>query len=582
VRRISAALAMALGLWACGKGGDSASPRSRGSASKQVPALQSPIRFKEVTARAGIAFVHQRGTSSEKYVPETLGSGVCLFDYDGDGWQDIYFVQSGPLPVDPHGKDRPTNVLYRGRGGGAFEDVTRTAGVGGNGFVMGCTVADIDNDGDADLYVTNYGPDVLYRNNGDGTFSDVTRAAGVEAGPWNSSAAFGDYDGDGLVDLFVVDYIDFQLDNGIYCGDSKPGYRQYCHPENFSGLPDFLFKNLGSGRFRDVTREAGLYDPSGKGLGVVWGDFDGDGREDLYVANDSTPNFLYHNRGDGTFAEIGQKAGVAVGEEGIPRAGMGIAVADCDGNGKEDLFITNLAEEPNSLFRNDGNLLFADATFPSGLGSPSLLFLGFGSNFFDADADGDPDLFVANGHILDNVGLYSDTITYEQTPFLFENLGGCRFRDVSTGAGEYFRLRNVARGSAVGDLDNDGDPDLVVSCNNRPAHVLLNETAVSSGGWLALQLQGKKGRDALGAWVEVDSGGRRQWAEVRSASSYLSQGEMTLYFGLGGSSRAERVHVRWPGGFEQDYGPLAAGLFYFLEEGKAAGAGIPPGRPRKR
>jgi hypothetical protein len=579
VSRLLPLLAIALALGGC-RGGD---PSSAASPRRPVPQAAPPvsvIRFADGTSRAGIVFVHRNGATGQKYMPETLGSGVCLFDYDSDGWIDVYFVQSGVLPVDPARAGRTGSVLYRNRGDGTFEDVTARAGLGGSGYGMGCTAADIENDGDPDLYVTAFGKNRLYRNNGDGTFTDVTDFAGVGKDTWSASAAFGDYDGDGLPDLYVTTYVDFTLDHNVYCGEKKPGYRSYCHPQNFRALPDVLYHNEGGGKFRDASAAARIDDVTGKGLGVVWGDFDNDGREDLYVANDSTPNFLYHNRGDGTFEEVGQRAGVALGENGLPRAGMGIGVADCDGNGRQDLFVTNLSEENNSLYRNVGDLLFNDESYPSGLGAVSLLFLGFGASFFDADGDGDSDLAVANGHILDNVELYSDTITFEQTPFFFEALGGCRFRDISAQAGDYFRRRDVGRGTAVGDLDNDGDPDLVISSNNRPAHLLWNESERASHR-LSLRLVGRKGRDGLGARVEVTAGGARQMQEVRSASSYLSQGEMALHFGLGAQPAADRVRVLWPGGREQDYGRLQGDRFYVLREGEPAGEGILPGKPRR-
>ena len=513
---------------------------------------------------------------------ETLGSGVCVLDFDADGWQDLYFVQSGEIPVNPSLRGKVGSTLYRNRGDGTFEDVTARSGVGGAGYGMGCTVADIDNDGDPDLYVTAFGKNTLFRNNGDGTFSDVTDEAGVGDERWGASAAFGDYDNDGLPDLYVVNYVDFTLENNVYCGDMKPGYRTYCHPKTFNGQPDVLYHNLGRGRFRDVTKQAGLYDASGKGLGVVWGDFDRDGWEDLFVANDSTPNFLYHNNGNGTFTEIGQKAGVALGENGMPQAGMGVAVGDCDGDGAEDLFVTNLSQEPDELYRNLGGNLLADETYPSGLGAPTLLFLGFATDFLDADLDGDLDLFVSNGHILDNVELYSDTITYRQTPFLFENQGGCRFADVSAAVGGYFLQKDVGRGSAVADLDHDGDPDLVISANNLPAHLLRNETPHGSRHWIALALEGRPGRDALGAWVEILAGGKSQWREVRSASSYLSQGDTALQFGLGNASTLDRMKIRWRDGSTQELGPLPADGFYLLREGQGAGQRVAPGAAWRR
>lgn len=542
----------------------------------------SAVRFEDVTRAAGIGFVHSHGGTGEKYMIETLGSGVCLLDFDSDGWPDIYFVQSGAIPTDPPRTGPTGSMLYRNRGDATFEDVTARAGVGGVGYGMGCTVADVENDGDEDLYVTAFGRNTLYRNNGNGTFTDVTQDAGVGDARWGSSAAFGDYDNDSLPDLFVVNYVDFTLGNNVYCGDLKPGYRTYCHPQTFSGLPDVLYHNEGGGRFRDVTKQAGLYDPSGKGLGVVWGDFDSDGWQDLYVANDSTPNFLYHNNGNGTFVEMGQVAGVALGEEGIPRAGMGVAAGDCDEDGREDLFVTNLSQEPNSLFRNLGDNLFADETYPSGLGSPSLLALGFGTNFLDADLDSRLDIFVTNGHILDNVELYSDSITYRQTPFLFENLGGCRFRDVSSTSGPYFLSRDVGRGTAVGDLNHDGAPDLLISANNLPAHLLLNRTPRSSRHWIALRLLGRHGSDALGARVEVVAGGRSLWTQARSASSYLSQSDSVIELGLGEADRVDRVRVWWSGGRMEEFTSLAGDRYHLIREGAGVSQEAGPGAAWKR
>ncbi|HEU5182307.1 MAG TPA: CRTAC1 family protein [Candidatus Polarisedimenticolia bacterium] len=575
MKRALACLLLAAGLLACRGDSGPAPPVGSASAPKAKPA-PSPFRFEEVSRQAGIRFVHRSGASPEKYMAETMGSGVCVLDFDGDGWGDLYFVQSGDLRARP-GTPPAGSVLYRNRGDGTFEDVTTRAGVAATGYGMGCTSADIDNDGDADLFVTAYRRETLFRNNGDGTFTDATAAGGIRNASWGTSAAFGDYDRDGLPDLYIVNYVDFTPENNVYCGDMKPGYRTYCHPQTYSGLPDVLYHNLGGGRFEDVSRKAGIADPSGKGLGIVWGDFDADGWVDLYVANDSTPNFLYHNNGDGTFTDIAGKAGAALSEDGMPQAGMGVAAGDCDGDGREEVFVTNLSQETNSLYRNLGSNLFADESYASGLGAPSLLALGFGTDFLDADLDADLDMFVSNGHILDNVELYSDTITYKQTAMMFENLGGCRFRDVSAGSGDYFLLKDVGRGSAVLDFDHDGDPDLAIASNNLPAHLLRNDSERHNRNYLALGLAGRKGSDALGAVVRVPAGGRVLYAERRSASSYLSQSDSVLLFGLGEEAQPRTVEVRWPGGKAESFAIPEVDRYYLLQEGSGSARAAPAG-----
>ena len=578
MRRLLAGALFAAALAAC-RGDSPPSPPAASAPARPAatPAAGSPFRFQEVSGSAGIGFVHHSGASGEKYMAETMGSGVCVLDYDGDGWPDLYFVQSGDLMPKTGSARAAGSVLYRNRGDGSFEEVSARAGVSAVGYGMGCTSADIDNDGDADLFVTAFHRNTLFRNNGDGTFKDATAASGIGRPSWGASAAFGDFDRDGLPDLYIVNYVDFTLENNVYCGEMKPGYRSYCHPQTYNGLPDTLYRNLGAGRFKDVSREAGIADPSGKGLGVVWGDYDDDGWQDIYVANDSTPNFMYHNNGDGTFTDIAAKAGVALSEDGMPQAGMGVATGDCDGDGREEIFVTNLSQETNSLYRNLGSNLFADESYASGLGAPSLLSLGFGTDFLDADLDADLDLFVSNGHILDNVELYSDTITYKQTAMMFENLGGCRFRDVSAGSGDYFRQKDVGRGSAVLDFDHDGDADLAIAANNLPAHLLRNDSERGQRHFLALGLAGKKGRDALGAVVRVPAAGRVLRAEARTASSYLSQGDAVLLFGLGADAAARTVEVRWPGGGSESFPLPGVDGYYLLREGAGSPRSAAPG-----
>ncbi|HKN48294.1 MAG TPA: VCBS repeat-containing protein, partial [Candidatus Polarisedimenticolia bacterium] len=481
-------------------------------------------RFEDRTKEAGIGFRHVNGAAGQKYMLETLGSGVCVFDYDGDGLQDIFFVQSGKLPG-YRAATAPRSALYRNLGGGRFVDVTEKAGVGGpDRYGFGCSAADVDGDGYSDLYVTYFGPNVLYRNNRNGTFTDVTRQAGVGNPLWSTSAAFGDADGDGFLDLYVANYVDFRMDNNVYCGENRPGYRTVCHPKNFDSQPDALYRNRGDGTFEDVSARAGIFDRTGKGLGVVWGDYDGDGDEDIYVANDDTPNFLFRNRGDGTFDEVGEQAGVALSEDGVPQAGMGTDMADYDNDGRLDIFVTNLAEEANVLYHNDGGGVFSDRTFASGLGAPSLLKLGFGTFFFDPDNDGNLDLFVANGHIIDNIALYGDSITFEQKADLYRNLGDGRFDLATDRAGEPFSRRYVARGAVPFDYDDDGNEDILMTQNDAPA-ILLRNLGTPGHHWVTITLAGlPPNRDAIGAVVTLEAGGQRQLRYARTGFSYLSQG----------------------------------------------------------
>jgi enediyne biosynthesis protein E4 len=538
------------------------------------------LRFEDATLAAGLRFRHVNGASGSKFMLETLGSGVCVFDYDGDGRQDIFFVQSGRLPGFTSSTP-PRSALFRNLGGGRFQDVTVSAGLGGpDRYGFGCTAADVDGDGDRDLYVTYYGPNVLYRNNGDGTFTDVTEHAGVGCPLWSTSAAFADADGDGDLDLYVANYVDFRLENNLYCGENRPGYRTVCHPKNFDSQPDRLYLNRGDGTFEDASTRAGIVDRTGKGLGVVWGDYDDDGDEDIYVANDDTPNFLWRNRGDGTFEEVGMLAGVALSEDGLPQAGMGTDMADYDNDGRLDLFVTNLAEETNELYHNEGGGSFSDRTFVSGLGPPSILKLGFGTFFFDPDNDGNPDLFVANGHIIDNIALYSDTITFEMEADLYRGDGHGRFERVTPGPGEPFLKRYVGRGAVPFDYDDDGDEDIVLTQNDRPAVLMKNLGTNPPGHWVTITLEGvPPNRDAIGAVVRLEAGGGSQMRYARTGFSYLSQGDRRLHFGLGRAASIDRVRVRWPGrrGFWEEWTALQPDRFLVLRQGE--GRRVSPGRP---
>jgi hypothetical protein len=513
------------------------------------PASVPPV-FTEVAQGSGVTFLHVAGRTPEKNMIETMGSGVCFLDYDSDGDADLYFVQSGPVPGRPG--PRPTSVLYRNDGHGKFTDVTASAGVGNaDGYGMGCAAADFDNDGDEDLYVTNFGPNKLYRNNGNGTFTEIGRKAGVANPLWSTSTAFADYDNDGRLDLFVANYVDFAMDNNKWCGDFQRKLRAYCHPDAYEGLPDALYHNNGDGTFTEVTRKAGLTEHWGKGLGAVFSDLDDDGDLDLYVAKDSVPNALYRNNGNGTFTDVTLDSSTGYSEDGKPEAGMGTDAGDYDGDGKFDLFVVHLSGEVNELYRNLGGLRFEVATYPAGIAEVGVLWVGFGTNFFDYDNDGDADIYVANGHIVDNIPRFNDALSYAQRDFLYENVGGGKFREDGRRHGAYFSQAFVGRGMALADMDQDGDLDVAVSNSDQRA-VLLRNDGGSSRHYLRLKLTGtRSNRDAIGAKVTVTAAGKRQIDEVRSGTSYLSQNELVLHFGLGAATQAEKVEIRWPSGKRQ-------------------------------
>jgi hypothetical protein len=537
------------------------------------PATEAPAQpagllgFEDVTQSAGIAFAHRHGGSGKKYLIETMGSGVCAIDYDGDGLPDLYFVQSGSLPDAPP-DPAARSALFRNNGDGTFADVTVSAGVPNAGrYGMGCAVADVDNDGDPDLYVTNFGPNALFRNNGDGTFTEIARAAGADDSGWGTSAAFADYDRDGHVDLFVANYLDFTPAKHRTCGDPARNLISYCHPDAYDGVPSVLYRNRGGGVFEDVTRAAGLWSEEGKGLGVVWTDVDDDGDADLYVANDSVRNFLYRNEGDGTFTDVTLASGTGYSEEGRTEAGMGVDAADVDGDGRFDLFVTNLSNEVNELYRNNGDGTFSIRTHPAGLGEPSLLFVGFGTAFLDADNDTDPDLYVTNGHVMDDIERYSDSITYRERDLLFENLGGGRFAERGLAAGPFFARRDVGRGVATLDFDRDGRIDVALSRNASAARLLRN-TSDARNHWIAIRLEGtRSNRDAIGARVALEAGGLRRVAERRGGSSYLSAPEGLVHFGLGREAGPVRVEIRWPSGLTETFDRIAADRIVTLGEG---------------
>ncbi len=521
------------------------------------PALEPdliPGRFSDVTSALGVQFSHTASHTSKKYLIETMGPGVALFDYDNDGRLDL-FVVNGARLNDPSSKGSipeksgpgDWNRLYHQRKDGTFEDVTQTAKVQGVGYGMGIAVGDYDNDGYEDLYVTAWGGNRLYHNNGDGTFTDVT-VAGVEGSGWSTSAAWVDLDNDGLLDLVVLRYMEWDFDD-IWCGEHKEGYRAYCHPDIFRPIASFVYHNDGNGRFTEVAQKIGLSKP-GKGLGIALADYDHDGHIDLLVANDSMVQFLYHNKGDGAFEELGLISELALDGDGRTYAGMGVDFADYDNDGLPDVIITDLANQMYALYRNRGDGSFNYVTNTSGLGRATLLHSGWGVRFMDYDNNGLKDLLMAQGHDLDTIELNSPQLHYREPMMLARNTGR-GFVDVSAISGSIFHEALVGRGMAVGDINNDGLLDAVVTTNDGPLYILRNEIPTLNH-WLGLTLVGhKSNRDALGAEVKVVTANGPQFATVTTAASYLSSSDKRLHFGLGTEAVALSVEIRWPSGIVQ-------------------------------
>jgi hypothetical protein len=533
----------------------------RGAAPPTEPQGDS-VMFSDITDAAGLAFHPVNGASAQKHIVETMGSGAVFFDVDDDGWLDLFLVDGGSL-ADTALAARARHRLYRNTGGGHFEDVTPASGITHRGYGMGACAADYDNDGRVDLYVTNAGADQLFHNDGNTTFTEVSRRAGVGSDSLGSSCAFADIDNDGDVDLFVANYVD--ADSSKMCGDARA--RAYCRPDVYAGVPSVMYRNNGDGTFTDVTKPAGLDRADGKALGVVFADYDNDGRVDLFVANDLTRNFLYHNEGTGVFKEVGLPAGVALASDGRVRAGMGTDVGDYDSDGLLDLIVTNFELETHSLFRNLGRGLFADATFESGVGPVTLPFLGFGVAFFDYDNDADLDLAVANGHVLDNTSLFRSTSRYAQRNLLLRNDGKGRFVEAGRQSGAAWALEKVSRALVTGDIDNDGDLDVLVSNNGQPPDLLRNDAAHGRNA-LLVKLRGRQSnRDGIGAVVTATVGARRLIREVRAGSSYLGQSDVRMHFGLGSASTVDRLEIRWPTGQVETIKAIAAQQVVTVGEG---------------
>jgi enediyne biosynthesis protein E4 len=527
---------------------------------------QKPL-FVESAVATGLDFTHLNGASGQYYMPEVMGAGVALFDYDNDGDLDVFLVQGGPLGgSQPAGAIGPTSRLFRndvsidasGPRKLRFTDVTTKAGVGLRGYGMGAAIGDYDNDGNLDLFVTTLGPDTLYHNNGDGTFIDVTSVAGVSDPLWSTSAAFLDYDRDGDLDLFVANYLDFTIADNKVCHDPV-GARDYCSPRAYRPVPDRLYRNEGKGHFANVTETAGIARADGNGLGVTVGDYNGDGWLDLYVANDATPNQLWINQRNGTFADEGLLSGAALNAAGNPEGSMGIASGDVDADGDEDLFVTNIVGETFVLYVNDGRGAFEDARVRAGLARPTAAFTGFGTDWFDYDNDGWLDLFVANGAVNIIEAQRGQPAPFRMKNLLFHNTGGGRFEDTSAAGGPAFARAEISRGAAFGDLDNDGDTDLVVTTNNGPARLLLNQ-ADARAHWLQVRLQQDSGeRFGFGARVGLERTGKPTlWRRVRTDGSYLSASDLRVHFGLGATTTIDGVIVEWPDGQRERWKDVAA------------------------
>jgi enediyne biosynthesis protein E4 len=533
--------------------------------------------FVDVTSRLGINFRYRSSHTSRKYLLETMGAGVALFDYDNDGRLDIFLVNGAPLDdPTPKGtipqKTGPEywNRLYHQKPDGTFEDVTEKAGLQGAGYGMGVAVGDYDNDGFEDLYVTAFGGNKLYHNNGNGTFTDVTAKTGVGGEGWSTSAAWVDLDEDGFLDLVVLRYLVWDFSD-IWCGEHKEGYRSYCHPDWFQPAAPLVFHNNGNGTFTECAQKIGLSKP-GKSLGLAIGDYDHDGHIDLFVANDSMVEFLYHNKGDGTFEEVGLLSAVAVDIDGRTYAGMGVDFADYNNDGRPDIVVTDLANQRYALYRNDGEGSFSYASNTEGIGRMTLVHSGWGVRFLDYDNDGWKDLLIAQAHDLDTIQVTNPNLRYREAPLLARNTGK-GFVDVSADSGSVFHQAWVARGLAIGDLNNDGRLDAVITTNDGPAYILRNETPTTNH-WLLLKLIGhKSNRDAIGAEVHLTTASGQQWATVTTTSSYLSASDKRVHFGLGQDKVAQKIEIRWPSGNTQTLTDVKADQILQIDESAAAGSG---------
>ncbi len=528
----------------------------------QQPTAASPVVFTDVTKQAGINWVHDNALSPDRYLPETVGAGCVFFDYDNDGWMDIYLVNSGPSDFFTPGKPLK-NALYHNNHDGTFTDLTDKAGVAGGTFGMGAAAGDYDGDGRADLYVTSYGRNILYHNNGNGTFTDVTEKAGVAAPGWSTCAVWFDYDKDGKLDLFVSSFVDYNKETT--CGNNRLGQKFYCIPRVFKPRPSHLYHNNGNGTFTDVSEKSGITKSPGKSFGVVATDVNNDGWTDLFVANDTMPNFLFINKGNGTFEEVGLQAGVAFSDNGSPRSGMGVDATDFDGDGWQDLFVANIDQELFSLYHNQKDLTFTDE--PGEIGPATRLLSGWGLKFFDYNNDGYPDLFLANGHPDDMVEKLTTRVKYKEPILMFENLG-TKFRDVSAQSGSVFANSFPARGLAVGDYDNDGDLDVLIS-NNGQAPMLLRNDGGNRNNWVGLQLVATRSNPgAVGAVISWQVGTRKFSRLKTTGGSYLASHDPREILGAGPNGKIESVEIRWPSGKSDKLTNLPMNSYVTVVEGE--------------
>ncbi|MEC7868211.1 MAG: CRTAC1 family protein [Candidatus Poribacteria bacterium] len=528
-----------------------------------VTVSQSKVSFIAVT-KSGIDFKHTDGKSEKRLFNEFLGSGGGFFDYDNDGDLDIYLVNGASQIASPD-KNPSTNALYRNNGDGSFSNVTELTGTGSTSYGTGCTVGDYDNDGDLDLYIANFGPNVLYQNSGKGTFIDVSMQSGVANSQWGTSCAFADVDNDGNLDLYITNYADYAVKNDKKC--YVRGIWQYCGPRSYPPDTDIFYHNNGNGMFTDLTEKSGFLDvPACHGLGVAFGDYDNDGDQDLYVANDQDPNFLFQNQGSGKFEETALLSGVSYSDMGKEEAGMGTIFGDYDNDGLLDLTVSNFQKETNTLYHNEGSGFFADVTTLAGIGEITYSYLGWGIAFFDYNNDGYKDIFVANGHVLDNITDIDRSTTYPQRNLLFRNLGDGTFEDVSNQSGSGLTLQKVSRTVALGDYDNDGDLDILVTNWNQTADLLRNEGG-NLNNWIQINVVGtKSNKSGIGTRIKLVAGNLKQYQEVQSGGSYLAFSDLRTHFGVGNAKRIDLVEILWPSGHIDKYKDLAVNHRFIATE----------------